>query len=174
MTREDRALTVSIDALLVGGEDHEFRELIALLFAASGRLQAMRRELSKALSVSIAEFSVLTALMHLQQQGNVRVRTIADHLHVAAAQVTAIVMKLEASGWVEKSTDPADNRAVSLRMTPLAFERLNAFAPTLRRVNDRWFEGMSAAELIVVKDFLRRLVRQFEPAVAMAKEDADA
>lgn len=174
MTREDRALTVSIDALLVGGDDREFRELIALLFAASGRLQAMRRELSKALSVSIAEFSVLTALMHLQQQGNVRVRTIADHLHVAAAQVTAIVKKLEASGWVEKSTDPADNRAVSLRMTPLAFERLNALAPTLRRVNDRWFDGMSAAELIVVKDFLRRLVRQFEPAVAMAKDGAEA
>ena len=100
--------------------------------------------------------------------------TIADHLHVAAAQVTAIVMKLEAAGWVEKSTDPADNRAVSLRMTPLAFERLNAFAPTLRSVNDRWFDGMSGAELIVVTDFLRRLVRQFEPAVAMAKEGAEA
>ncbi len=134
----------------------------------------MRRELSKALSVSIAEFSVLTALMHLQQRGNVRVRTIADHLHVAAAQVTAIVMKLEALGWVEKTVDPSDNRAVSLRMTPLAVERLNDFAPTLRCVNDRWFEGMSAAELIVVTDFLRRLVRQFEPAVAMAKESRGA
>ncbi|MEC7303824.1 MAG: hypothetical protein VXV97_14890, partial [Pseudomonadota bacterium] len=55
--------TVSLPNLLVDGSDAEFRELIALLYATSGRLQAMRRELAKALSVSIAEFSVLTALM---------------------------------------------------------------------------------------------------------------
>ena len=41
--------TVSLPNLLVDGSDAEFRELIALLYATSGRLQAMRRELAKAL-----------------------------------------------------------------------------------------------------------------------------
>ncbi|MEC8137323.1 MAG: hypothetical protein VX107_14320, partial [Pseudomonadota bacterium] len=72
--------TVSLPNLLVDGSDAEFRELIALLYATSGRLQAMRRELAKALSVSIAEFSVLTALMYLEQhETRIRVRTVADH-----------------------------------------------------------------------------------------------
>ena len=41
--------TVSLAALLDGESDAEFRELIALLYATSGRLQAMRRDLAKAL-----------------------------------------------------------------------------------------------------------------------------
>ena len=40
--------TISLPNLLVDGSDAEFRELIALLYATSGRLQAMRRELAKA------------------------------------------------------------------------------------------------------------------------------
>ena len=41
--------TVSLAALLDGESDAEFRELIALLYATSGRLQAMRRALSETL-----------------------------------------------------------------------------------------------------------------------------
>ena len=93
--------TVSLPNLLVDGSDAEFRELIALLYATSGRLQAMRRE--RALSVSIAEFSVLTALMYLEQH-ETRIRAhVADHLRVSGAQVTDIVRKLKATdGLIRK------------------------------------------------------------------------
>ena len=64
---ESASLTISHQELVVDGNDHEFRELVALLSAATGRMQSMRRELAKALGVGIAEFSVLTALMYLEQ-----------------------------------------------------------------------------------------------------------
>ena len=93
--------------MLDGGSDADFRELIALLYATSGRLQAMRRDLAKALGVSVAEFSVLTALMYLERhEERIRVRTVADHLRVSGAQVTAIVGKLQTGGWVDKAGDP--------------------------------------------------------------------
>ena len=161
--------TVSLPNLLVDGSDAEFRELIALLYATSGRLQAMRRELAKALSVSIAEFSVLTALMYLEQhETRIRVRTVADHLRVSGAQVTAIVRKLGSNGWVDKKTDPDDSRAVSLSLTSGARKKLATFAPFLRAVNDRWFDGMTRREFEAVGKFLQRIVRQYDGANAKA------
>ena len=103
--------TVSLAPLLDGESDAGFRELIALLYATSGRLQAMRRDLAKALGVSVAEFSVLTGLMYLErQQDRIRIRTVADHLRVSGAQVTAIVGKLQS---VAGSTNPATRRTVA-------------------------------------------------------------
>jgi len=164
-------LTTSLPSLLDGGSDADFRELIALLYATSGRLQAMRRDLAKALGVSVAEFSVLTALMYLErQEERIRVRTVADHLRVSGAQVTAIVGKLQSGGWVDKAGDPEDSRAVSLTLTDQTRERLAAFAPHIRTVNDRWFEGTTKEEITAVGEFLRRMVRQYDSASLKARD----
>ncbi len=163
--------TVSLTTLLDSGSDAEFRELIALLYATSGRLQAMRRDLAKALGVSVAEFSVLTGLMYLERQRDrIRIRTVADHLRVSGTQVTAIVGKLQTGGWVDKSSDPEDSRAVSLTLTDKTRARLSAFAPFLRDVNDRWFVGTSKEEIDAVRAFLHRLVRQYDSASLRARE----
>jgi DNA-binding MarR family transcriptional regulator len=164
-------LTTSLSALLDGGTDAGFRELIALLYATSGRLQAMRRDLAKALGVSVAEFSVLTALMYLERhEDRIRVRTVADHLRVSGTQVTAIVGKLQTGGWVDKAGDPVDSRAVSLTLTEQTRDRLAAFAPHLRAVNDRWFDGATKDEVTAVGVFLRRMVRQYEGASLKARD----
>jgi len=166
----DRPLTVSNPELVIEGSDHDFRELLALLSATAGRMQSMRRELAKALGVSIAEFSVLTALMHLEQKGNVRVRTVADHLHIAAAHVTLIVKQLALSGWVLKTVDLSDSRAVSLRLTAEAQEKLALFAPLLCAVNDRWFAGMSRSEMRTASEFMQRLIGQYDSAIIKAQD----
>jgi DNA-binding MarR family transcriptional regulator len=164
-------LTTSLPALLDGSSDADFRELIALLYATSGRLQAMRRDLAKALGVSVAEFSVLTALMYLERhEERIRVRTVADHLRVSGAQVTAIIRKLQSGGWVDKANDPNDNRAVSLTLTDQTHDRLAAFAPHLRAVNDRWFDGASTEEITAVGVFLRRMIQQYEGANLKARD----
>jgi len=170
-SRQTSEPTVSLPALLNGESDAEFRELIAMLYATSGRLQAMRRDLAKALGVSVAEFSVLTGLMYLErQQEHVRIRTVADHLRVSGAQVTAIVRKLQAGGWVDKTSDPEDNRAVSLTLTEKTRENLTDFAPFLRDVNDRWFAGTRKEEVDAVREFLHRLIRQFDSASLRARD----
>lgn len=164
-------LTTSLDALLESGSDAEFRELIALLYATSGRLQAMRRDLAKALGVSVAEFSVLTGLMYLERRHErVRIRTVADHLRVSGAQVTAIVGKLKSGGWVDKASDPNDSRAVSLTLTDQTRNKLAAFAPFLRDVNDSWFAGTSKSEVDTVRVFLHRLVRQYDRASLKSRD----
>ena len=163
--------TVSLPALLGGAGEADFRELNALLYATSGRLQAMRRDLARALGVSVAEFSVLTGLMYLErQQERIRIRTVADHLRVSGAQVTAIIRKLQTGGWVNKSRDPEDSRAVSLTLTNTTRKRLAEFAPFLREVNDRWFAGTRKEEVDAVRTFLHRLVRQYNGASLRARD----
>ena len=95
---------------------------------------------------------------------------MADHLRVSGAQVTAIVGKLQTGGWVDKAGDPVDSRAVSLTLTKQTRDRLAAFAPHLRAVNDRWFDGATKDEVTAVGVFLRRMVRQYEGASLKARD----
>ena len=76
--------------------------------------------------------------------------------------------KLESNGWIDKKTDPDDSRAVSLSLTNGARKKLAAFAPFLRAVNDRWFDGMTRSEFEAVGKFLQRIVRQYDGANAKA------
>ncbi len=166
-------LAQSTPALLDGDCDADLRAVNELSYDAWGTLQAKRRDLGQVLGVSVAEFSVLTALMYLERhEESIRVRTVADHLRVSGAQVTAIVGKLQSGGWVDKASDPEDSRAVSLTLTEQTRDRLAAFAPHLRAVNDRWFEGATKEEVTAVGVFLRRMVRQYDSASLKARDVA--
>jgi len=63
------------------------------LFAAAAGMQSLRRALAKSVDLSATKFSVL-ATWHLQKKGRVGITAVAQHLHVAAAHVTAEVGKL--------------------------------------------------------------------------------
>ena len=134
--------TVTLPTLLDGDSDADFPQLIVLLYAMSGRLQLMPRDLAKAPRVRVAEFPMQTALMYLgHHKERIRVRTAADHLRVSDAQVTATVSNLHSSGWVNKVNDPKDSRTSPLTLTDQTRLRFTAFAPHFRTVNDRWFDG---------------------------------
>lgn len=161
---------ISLNSIVTEGSEGEFREFVALLFAASSRLQSMRRELSGALKLSAAEFGVLVAVRFLERQSTVRVRDIAEHLRLTAAHVTTIVGRLEKSGWVTKELNGNDNRSVSVRVSPAAQRRVDRLSPILRAINDEWFAGMTRDEFVVVGNFLRRFIAQYELAYLRAKE----
>ena len=162
-------LTVSIPSLIHAGRDRQFGEMIALMYAMLGRLQTIRRFLAKALDLSSSEFAVVITL-HRANADGLRIRGIADELHVAAANVTATVTRLERSGWVTKGPDERDSRAVSIRLSRKAKERMDAFADTLHAVNDVWFEGTSSSEFKAVVALFRRLIDRYGPTVDVARK----
>ena len=162
------APTVTLPELLVNGSDHAFREMIALLYASIGHLQSMRRRLADTLEVSTTELSILLALRHLSAEGPVRIKRIADHLRIAASNVTAAISALQDNGWVAKTADPADSRAVSIALTASANSRLTAFAGHCSALNDRWFAGLTRKDMLAVIAFLRRLDEHYDDAYAVA------
>jgi DNA-binding MarR family transcriptional regulator len=163
------SLTVTIPGLVRSGQDADFREMISVMYGALGRLQTMRRTLAESLGLGSAEFAVVMTLLRLENTTGVRIRRIADDLYVAAANITATVGRLEQTQWVIKTSDPNDSRALAVRLTPQARERLQGFTEQLHFVNDVWFEGTGASDLKSVISFFHRLIDRYEPALAAAR-----
>lgn len=156
----EAVLTVGVDALLVAGSDAAFRDFVADLFAAASGMQSVRRALGKATGLSGSEIAMLLAIRRLSAEGNVSVRAIAEHLHVAGPHATTEVGKLAEAGLVTKTTNPNDSRAVDVKVTPEGRRKLRQLMPLVRRANDVLFDGMTLEEMQHVHRFLNRLVAQ--------------
>jgi DNA-binding MarR family transcriptional regulator len=167
--RSNPELTVSLPQFLVDGTDLQFREFVADLFAATAGMQSLRRALAKSVDLSAAEFSVLLATWHLQKKGRVGVTAVARHLHVAAAHVTAEIGKLVRKGFIKKTQDANDTRAVTLVLTRKGEGVLAELAPLLRRINDRLFSGNTANAISVVAKFLRHVADESANSIRMAR-----
>jgi len=167
------SLTVSLPQFLVDGTDLDFREFVADLFAAVAGMHSLRRALASSAGLSAAEFSVVLATWHLQKKGTVGINTIAKHLHVAAAHVTAEVGRLVTKGLLKKKPHPRDTRAVVVELTEQGKRILIELAPLLRRINDRLFAGNTPTDVAVLSKFLRHLADESANSIRMARAFAD-
>lgn len=168
-TRKE-GLTTSLEVLVPGGDESDFRGLVSRLYAVSSRLQSMRRELAKHLGLGATDWSVLLTLQtEAPLEGAMRIREVAEHLHVAAANVTAAVNSLEKRGFVEKREDSRDARAIAVSLSPDGREAMKSLIGKLRDVNDVWFSGMSEEEFHQANILLNRLLHQFDAAYAVSK-----
>ena len=158
-------LTVGLPELLDEGSDLAFRELVADLFAAVAGMQALRRALAARVELSGGAFSVLLATRHLRARGAVPIRTLAQHLHAAPANITADVSALVRAGLLKKRDHPEDSRAVDVALTAKGERVLDDLAPLLRSVNDRLFAGNSRAGIAAVAKFLKHLAVESKDAV---------
>jgi DNA-binding MarR family transcriptional regulator len=138
--------------------DSEFREFIAELFAAAAGMQALRRAIARSIGLGGAEFAVLLAIWRLEQPGPIGIKGLAEHLHVSGPHITDEVKGLLRLGYLQKSPDPADMRALSLKVTKRGSELLASLAPTLDEINRLLFEGMTAKDMRAQATFFRRLI----------------
>ena len=162
-------LTASLPELLDGGSDLAFREMVTDLFAAVAGMQALRRALAACVGLSRGAVSVLLATRHLQTRGAVAIRTVAQHLHAAPANITADVNALVRSGLMRKRDHPQDSRAVDIALTAKGERMLDDLAPLLRRVNDRLFAGNTRAGIAAVAKFLKHLAVESKHAVRLVR-----
>ncbi len=160
-------LTVSKPELLVDGEDHLFRQVVHDALGFSARLQEIRNRLGEAIGLSGPAYSILIAIEHLGQQGEVGVSKVGDHLHLSGAFVTIEVNKLVKSALVKKVPHPEDGRRVILTVTDKARALLDELAATQRPVNDTIFDGLSAKQFLSFSEIIASLVGGTEEALAL-------
>ncbi len=161
-----RTAAASLHAL--APDDEALREFIADLYAAVSIMRILRREIARTLDLGSAEFSVLLAVWHLARHGDPTVKAIADHLHVAAAHVTAEIGKLVRAGLLSKAAHPTDRRAVGIAPTKAGQDLFDQVMPMLREINDRLFADTSYGEMVLVHRFLGRIIGQGPEAVRVA------
>lgn len=150
-------------------DDQVLREFVADLYAAISMMRILRRHIARTVELSSAEFSVLLAVWHLERHGSLTVRAIADHLHVAAAYVTAEIGKLVAAGLLVKTSHPSDKRAVGIGLTKSGRGLFHRVMPMLREINDQLFAGILYGDMVVVHRFLGRIIAQGKAAVRVTE-----
>jgi DNA-binding MarR family transcriptional regulator len=150
-------------------DDAKMRTFIADMYAAMSLLRLLRQEIASALSLSSAEYSVLLAVRYLERGNDMTLRAIADHLHVAAAYVTAEVARLVDKGLLTKKPDPQDRRAVAVELTAAARELLSRLGPMLRDINDPLLAGISLRDLETVHRFFQRVIAHGYDAIGVAR-----
>jgi DNA-binding MarR family transcriptional regulator len=163
--RQPPVYKTGLRASALAPDDATLREFMADFHAAMSVMRLLRQEIASTLLLSSAEFSVLLGVWYLEREGKMTVRAIADHLHVAAAHVTAEVGKLVDMGLLTKQADPLDRRAVGIGLTAAARDAFQRLAPMLRDINVHLFAGVYYRDLLTVHRFLRSIIEHGYDAI---------
>jgi DNA-binding MarR family transcriptional regulator len=153
----DHPRTVSRAALLVGGSDKVFRQMVYDTLAFAARIQEVRSRFGEFIGLPGTQYSILMAIAHQQDEG-IGVNAIAEHLHLSGAFVTTEINKLVLAGLVEKREHPSDRRRVLLRITERARARLRELSPVQIQGNDALFDCLDDNAFEALRTLMARLV----------------
>ena len=167
VARAPLPLTTSRPELLVGGRDKEFRHLVHSLFGFAAHHERIRAGHAKVIGLAGIEYTVLISIAHLSQDGDVNVKTVADHLYLSGAFITAVTGRLLARGFIEKKADAGDRRRVTLTVSEKGRAALERLAPIQRQVNDVEFGALTREEFMALRGILDRLIESGARAVAL-------
>lgn len=79
---------------------------------------------------------------------------IAGRLITRDPDITRLLDRMEANGWVTRTRDEVDRRVVKSRITPAGLDVLAALDPTIRDLHRRLLGHLSADELTTLNDLL--------------------
>lgn len=166
--------TVAKRALLAGGTDRPFRQMIHSLVAYANNVLAARDGFAALLGISGVQYEILMVVYRLNDTKPCSVTEVANVVGRTVPFVTLEINKLVAKGFLEKQADFADRRRVLLCTTTHADQRLHDIAPVQRQVNDALFESLSAEEFRTLCKIYEKLapcgVRAAELSAALVKE----
>jgi len=167
-SRVQRApLTVGRPELLDKGSDRAFRRLVHNLFALAARHEAIRDGHAARIGLTGIEYTFVVSIHHLEDEGPVSVKRLAEFLHVSGAFATTMVGKLIRRRLVTKEEDLFDRRRLRLHVTTRAHALLTKLGPSQRRVNDIQFSGLSRGDFLVFQRLIEDLIETSEQALSL-------
>ncbi|MCW2541104.1 MAG: transcriptional regulator MarR family [Frankiales bacterium] len=93
----------------------------------------------------------------LMRHGPMRLSDLSDHLRIAPRSATEVVDALQERGFVARTPDPHDRRAVVVQLTELGRKTGDAVRAARATEADRFFGQLSATDQVVLGRILRRL-----------------
>jgi DNA-binding MarR family transcriptional regulator len=106
--------------------------------------------------------SQVDVLRVVEETPGIGVAAAARALHLAGNSVSTVVNQLVAAGYLRRQADPADGRAVRLRLTRSATARLAAWRTERVRLVDAGLAGLSARERATIARAIPALRRLAE------------
>jgi DNA-binding MarR family transcriptional regulator len=161
--------TTARPELTADGTGERFRQLVNDLLTLSVRMDAVRGRFAELVGVTPPQYTILVTVAQLESAlGGAAVRTVAEHMHVSGAFVTAETGKLAKKGLIAKRPNPSDGRSVLVTLTQRGRKALDAALPHIRAVNDVFFGKLGAEEFERLAAAAARIVEASPAAVLLA------
>jgi DNA-binding MarR family transcriptional regulator len=151
-----------------------------------------RQRLTSAIRASLRELRIQLALLNyrvgsqvdlkdieldcmdiLDTTGPLSPSALARRAGVHPATMTGILDRLERGGWIVRERDPADRRAVVVRLLPDRYAELLRLYSHLSQSMNKLLAGYSDAQLEAIADFLRRTAEAGREATEQMSDDAE-
>lgn len=165
--RSGAPLTVTRDALLIDGTDQRFRKLVHDFFAFTARHADIRDGHARRIGLSGIDYTILISVAHLCPDGEVNVKTLAEHLHVTTGFIANATKRLQGRGLINKTQDTVDKRRIILTVTVEGLDLLEQLAPYQRQVNDVEFGALSREQFVQLGQIVETLIESSEQAASL-------
>ena len=136
------------------------------VIARLARLQAIVDEELEAFFaehvVTKPSFSMLVALVRIDQPGGVSQRRLADEMRLTPGTVSARVDRLVSDGLVARAADPSDKRGSLVSLTERGREVFEVVVPPYQAFEARLLSSLTDDERAALASLLRKLLVAFE------------
>ena len=112
------------------------------------------------------------ALVALAEEGSLTQREIAQRTHVEQPTAAALLQRMSAAGLIDRSPDPDDRRSTRITLSRRAHVVLPDALRLLGQANTAATAGLSAAEVEVLHDLLRRVLANLDAMIEGQGKDA--
>jgi DNA-binding MarR family transcriptional regulator len=131
------------------------QEPLSELFWGVGR--RLRHRVRQALAPWDVAPSHGRALAVLLTHGDLRLSELSDHLHIAPRSTTEVVDALQERGLAERHPDPADRRAILVRLTGEGIQVASAIGAARATEAEAFFAALDDADRACLARILGRL-----------------
>jgi DNA-binding MarR family transcriptional regulator len=100
----------------------------------------------------------LACLELLGRQGPLGPSALARVMHIHPATMTGVLDRLEAGGWIVRERDPADRRAVLVRIVPARAREMMGHYAGMNGAVEGIAASYSADERALIAGFLERMI----------------
>jgi MarR family transcriptional regulator, temperature-dependent positive regulator of motility len=141
-----------------------------LSIASRGRFIFLNNRL-RPLGLSAGQVPVL---MLLSREQNITQETFVRHYRLDKGTIARAVKKLEDAGYIRRTIDPGNRRAVRLFLTKKGERALPLLQAIVREWERRIFDGLSRDEVTALHALLRTVAKNSYPLMQDSGAMADA
>lgn len=167
------ALSVTHEAMLINGDDEQFRRVLFLSRLFAGRLIMFLEEVGRQIELSGNQYVILLAIAHAQGKGGTTVRDVARYALMASSHVTTQAGSLIRRGLVKKLPNKKDGRSVLLLLTTDGEKAMEQIASLRQEFNNAFFEGVSRPSLLAAAKFLEQVCENSERALPLLQRSTE-
>jgi len=120
---------------------------------------ALDAQLQRDSELTHFEYGILFALADADDR-TLRMSTLADYANSTLSRLSRAASRLEAKGWVQRASDPADGRSTLATLTAAGLERFEQATPGhVQTVNRLVLGALTAAQARQLREISRRIAR---------------